>query len=612
MEARQLLAVLRRRAWFIARCALALGVVVGVLSYLRTPNYEATAQVLLRPNDPTESLDQTNVQPITGIDTARYVNSQADIAQSPAVAAAAAPDVPGGMSAGDLLTHVSVGADANSYVLSIHGESTDPAQATAIADAFAHKYIDNRREFAVANLQSALDDIARQLRSLQQQIARYDVQIAAQGSSGATSGAPATGITAPTDPASSNAPTVPSSAPTAPVDPNATPATAHQDLLAARYAAEVQYQTLFAKQQDLSVDKSLKRGEAELVSDAKTPSSPVSPKPFRDAVLGGVFGLLLGMGIAFTREQLDDKVKTAEELEELTGTPVLARAPIDSELADHPMTLAASAHPLGRFAESMRSLRTSLQFMGVDDPVRSVLVTSAVPGDGKTAIAANLAVVYAQAGFETVLVSADMRRPRVDAMFAEVDLSRGLSGMLTQLAAAHRRRCNGADPHVDVDPTVVEAVLREHMVETSIEHLAVLPAGLRAPNPAEVLGSRWMREVMAYLERTADVIIVDSSPALAVTDAVVLSTLVDGVVVVVPSGDISRNDVQRVVKTFASVDARVLGTVLNRCSDVGSQYYYGYQASVTKPPRRRRVGTSHAESSPDGAPEFESVSRGSR
>src|SRR6476620_3561685 len=114
MEATQLLAMLRRRAWSIARFTLIAGIAFGIVSYLRTPTYRASAQVLLRPNDPNETLDQSNVQPVTGTDSGRYANSQAAIVQSPAVAADAAPNVPGGWSANELLRHLSVGVDPNS------------------------------------------------------------------------------------------------------------------------------------------------------------------------------------------------------------------------------------------------------------------------------------------------------------------------------------------------------------------------------------------------------------------------------------------------------------------------------------------------------------------
>ena len=178
---------------------------------------------------------------------------------------------------------------------------------------------------------------------------------------------------------------------------------------------------------------------------------------------------------------------------------MLAQIPLDADLAAHPEALAASVRPVGQFAESIRSLRTSLQFMGVDEPVRSVMVTSAVPGDGKTAVAANLGVVYAQAGLTTVLVSADMRRPRLDSMFPEIELGPGLSGMLTEIAAAYRQQRHdthngngaggGAETIGRVDDATMAALVSGHLVPTNVPNLSVLPAGLRAPNPAEVLGS---------------------------------------------------------------------------------------------------------------------------
>jgi Mrp family chromosome partitioning ATPase len=605
MEATQLIAMLRRRAWSIVRFTVLAGLAVGIVSYLRTPSYRASAQVLLRPNDPSEtSPDNSNAtQPVTGTDSGRYANSEAAIVQSPAVAEAAAPNVPGGWSADTLLKHLSVGVDPNSNVLTIHCTSTDPTQAQQCADKVAQAYLANRTQYQVSTLQQAITSLQSNLTTLQQQINSYTRQIG-DGSGDASS------ITGPSSPTSTPA-TTPSTAPTSPATggPTATGNTDDQTLLDARFAAETQYQATFAQLQSLQVDKSLKRGDAELVSDAKLPDSPIAPKPLRDGALGAIVGLLLGAGLSFLREQLDDKVHNGEELELLTGVPVLTQVPLDPDVAAHPEAIGASTRPLGQFAESIRTLRTSLQFMGVDEPVRSVMITSAVPGDGKTAIAANLGVVYAQAGLNTVLLSADMRRPRLDSMFPEIELGPGLSGMLTELAATYRQRRhasggNGATAETigRVDDATMEAVMREHLVPTSVPNLSVLPAGLRAPNPAEVLGSRWMREVMAYLGRAYDIVVIDSSPALAVTDSVVLSTLVDGVVLVVPSNEISRGDVQRAIKTFEAVDTRVLGTVLNRSSDVARQYYYyGYHARPVdgKPAWRRRERARRGADAPD-------------
>ncbi|HEY3833286.1 MAG TPA: Wzz/FepE/Etk N-terminal domain-containing protein [Acidimicrobiia bacterium] len=603
MEATQLIAMLRRRAWSIVRFTLIAGVAVGVVSYLRTPVYRASAQVLLRPNDPSETLGtSSDTQPVTGTDSGRYANSEAAIVQSPAVADAAAPNVAGGWSPTTLLDHLSVSVDPNSNVLTIDCTSTDPTQAQQCADKVADAYLTNRTQYQVATLEKAISGLQSSLTALEQQINTYTKQIGDGGGDAVPSA-----ITGPNNPTSSPA-TTPSTAPKSPAQggPTASGDTSDQTLLDARFAAETQYQQTFTQLQSLQVEKTLQRGDAELVSDAKLPQTPISPKPFRDAALGAIVGLLLGVGVSFLREQLDDKVHNAEELERLAGVPVLAQIPLDADVAAHPETLAASARPVGQFAESIRSLRTSLQFMGVDEPVRSVMVTSAVPGDGKTAVAANLGAVYAQAGLTTVLVSADMRRPRLDSMFREIELGPGLSGMLTEIAATYRQQRHGqtngygngngavsgaGDTIGLIDDAVMEPLVRAHLVPTEVPNLSVLPAGLRAPNPAEVLGSRWMREVMAYLGRVFDVIVIDSSPTLAVTDAVVLSTLVDGVVLVVPSNEVSRGDVQRAIKTLDAVDARVLGTVLNRSSDVARQYYYyGYHArpADVKPAWRRK------------------------
>jgi non-specific protein-tyrosine kinase len=570
MELRTYLEILRRRRWLLVSATMVVALLAGVTSALRTPMYRADAQVLLRPNDPSEQLDATNANtPVANAD--RYLSAQLDIIKSEAVARAAATEVPGATV--ELLAQVSAGQSGATDIVRISATDPDPARATKVANAFAKAYIENRRVYAVAGLERATAEIDAKLRELQNRIGELDGQIEADHTAQERASAKKKPAAAP-PPVAATPPVPGAPQVTAPVtvEDKFTP-TDDQALSAARYAAAVQYETLYARQQELLVEKSLKRGEAELISEAKTPGSPASPRPKRDALMGGILGLLLGLGITFLREQLDERLRTREEAETATGLPVLAELPFDDESSREPDAVASMLRPSGALAEATRGLRTSLTFLGVDEPVRRVVVTSSVPGEGKSLVAANLAIAYAQAGMRTILVSADLRRSRTNTMFSVPPDAMGLSEVIAGLAEfLTRTSSNGRSRPGSALDEVLTGVLRP----TSVFGLFLLPAGKVPPNPAELLGSQKAAEVFDALLTRADVIVIDTPPVLAVTDAAVLAPRADGVVVVASAGETHRGALARSVATLTGTRARVLGVVFNKVDRAGSGYGYGY------------------------------------
>ncbi len=530
MEPQQILSMLRRRGWLILCWTLALGAIVGVVSdAIQTPVYESGAQVLLRPNDPTQSLSPPAANQT---DPTRYAGAQVAIIRSLAVARGASAGIRGHPSPAALLGHVRVVTSSTSSILTIVGSAEQPAQAQAIANAFANAYVANRRGRALSNLRSAIDDITHRLDVLQTQMTAATTK-------------------------------------------------------AERDAAAQQYQSLFSKREELNVNVELTRGDAELVGEAGLPSAPVSPKPKRDAALGATAGLLIGLGIELLRLKFGDKVRTAEELEQITTHQVLAELPEDS-------TVSSAATPdlkrASAFSEALRTLRTSLQFLGMEHPVRRIVVSSASPGEGKTTVAAHLAVAYAAAGLVTVLVSGDLRRPQVENLFGAPRTALGLSTLLATTDLYASSAPNGEGELLE-DMRAARRLrlaefLRAQTVNTAINNLTVLPGGPPPPNPAELLGSSRMFEILDLLEAQADIVIIDTPPALVVTDAVVLARIADGVLIVAAAAQTRRRDLKRLVGLYDSLDVPVLGTVLNRArSGRRSASYYEYYAA----PKRRAV-----------------------
>jgi len=293
-----------------------------------------------------------------------------------------------------------------------------------------------------------------------------------------------------------------------------------------------------------------------IVDPAVPPAQPSSPRVLLNTLIAGIVGLLLALALAFVIEHLDDTLKSPEDVEAVAGLPTLGAITKmrGGKQQGEMYRLAPLLYHQGPVAESYRSLRTSIEFAAVDAPVRTLLVTSAVPGEGKTTTAANVAVVFAQAGRRTILLDADFRKPGVHRMF-NLSNTHGLSSML---------RSDDATAH-DVAQ------------ETELAELRVITTGPLPPNPAELLGSQRMRTVLGRLAELADLVVIDSAPVQAVTDAVVLSSFSDGTLLVIDAGRTHRGAVLRAREALAHAGARVIGVALNRMSPRSSgRYQYDY------------------------------------
>lgn len=269
------------------------------------------------------------------------------------------------------------------------------------------------------------------------------------------------------------------------------------------------------------------------LENATVPGSPVSPSLRLNLALGALAGLVVAYGYVFLRRATNVKVHTLSDLAAASGAGSLGRVPRTDVRGKKAQDIEAIT------GEAFRRLRTNLRFASVDREVRSVVITSANQGEGKSTVAASLAKVLAESGQGTVLIDGDLRRPRIGKLF-DLDDRTGLSEVLSgQIALAEAIRA------------------------TSTPGLYVLPAGRIPPNPSEMLGSETMRQIIAELSRE-QFVIVDAPPLLPVTDAAVVSTRVDGVLLIADAGQTRKDDVVAARATLDQVHARVLGTVLNR------------------------------------------------
>ena len=304
--------------------------------------------------------------------------------------------------------------------------------------------------------------------------------------------------------------------------------------------------------------------KVSMVKEATTDDTPVSPQPLRNLGLGLVLGLLLGFGLAMVRHLLDTTVRTNEDVEEITEEPMVGAVHYDPRAGKEPLIV--ESDPSSPRSEAFRSLRTNLMFVNAATHPRTILVTSSIPGEGKSTTIANLALTLTQSGSRVCLVEADLRRPRL-MEYLHLEGSAGLTDVLIERAS-------------------IDDVLQPY----GSDGLEVLGAGAIPPNPSELLASEAMSRVLTALSARFDYVLIDTPPVLPVTDAVVLSTKVDGVIVLVGTTIVRKEQLEATLNSINAVDNTVLGLVLNRVGHKTSggygAGYYGYYEPETHPTSR--------------------------
>jgi capsular exopolysaccharide synthesis family protein len=302
---------------------------------------------------------------------------------------------------------------------------------------------------------------------------------------------------------------------------------------------------------------------------ASAPLEPSAPNAKLNVALGLLVGLALGFGIAVLRQVLDTRIRTVEDIRAVTQASVMTVMTHDDDAVQHPLIVQSNPH--SPRAEAFRRLRTNLQFLDVADRLESIVVTSALPSEGKSTVAINLAITLADAGSRVALVDADLRRPSV----AEYMGIEGRVGLTTVL--------------------IGQAKL-EHVIQPwGGGNLHVLPSGQVPPNPSEMVGSHAMGWVLGELVKEFDVVVVDAPPLLPVTDAAILARLAGGALVVAGANRLHRAELSEALEGLDAVGARVLGLVLNHLARKQSDAY-AYYGVETRDPKRRRSASEKRRS----------------
>jgi len=519
MELRDYWFLLRKWFWLVILGALLAGGLAFVVSRNMTPVYQASTTLLVTPGS-TQALDNYS----SLIASERLAQTYAELLRSGPVLQETQRRLESlkGESAtvGDPASEFSVLAQPvrDTQLLRVSVSGTDPDLITTAANTLVQVFIEWQAEIQQARYSDSKANLTDEMELLQASIQEIEGKIRTLQSEGESA------------------------------DQNEL--IRLQDQLA-QYRNS--YSALLNSYSNIGLAEANSGATVTVISPATRPSVPIRPQTMKNTLLAVAVGAMLGIGLAFLIEYLDDTVKAPDDLQ-IAGLSVVGVVQrVNPQGKSGAPNVFAMSQSRSLAVEAYRTLRTNLQFSSLDRPLRSLVVTSAVATEGKTTTAANLAVVMAQAGKRVVLVDADLRRPSAHKLFG---LSNG-TGLTIALVE---------------EPSALNGILQG----TDIENLRVLSAGPVPPNPQELLGSQRMEELLHKLEEVADIVVLDTPPTLVVADANVLAARADGVLLVVNTGHTRRAAVQRAAEGLRQVGANLLGGVLNMV-DTGagrSSYYY--------------------------------------
>jgi Mrp family chromosome partitioning ATPase/capsular polysaccharide biosynthesis protein len=520
---RDYVAVITRRWWIIVLVVVVATASAYYFSYRQPKQYSADATIIYK-----QQLDLAN--PLNGSSTDavgldREMASINDLLASPKMQTrtrANLADARVSTSAKYTVTaeqHANAtganGVASTSNVVVFTGDSTSPALAAAGANAAAHAFVD-------WNAQLQVDQISKAIPVLEGQLADYQ-----------------------------------------------TPAS----------KLSTDYIMLKQRLQDLQILKATAKGNYQILAPASVPLEPYAPNPLRSAILGLGVGLFAGIGLAFLLEQFDTRVRKPDDIAAALHQPILGRIPRISSKLLGDSALVTMRHPEGPVAEAFRMVRTNLEFMAVDNEIRSMLVTSCMKGEGKSVAVANLAISMALAGKKVVVVDADMRRPRQHKLFG-LENERGLSTVATG-----RDDLMKSMVRVDVSPVqdgVGAAKAAANGADFSawahgpeaLSRIYVLPSGPIPPNPGEIVASRRFQAIIESLESEADLVIVDTPAMLAVGDTSTIAGAVDGAIFLVDLKRIKKPQLYTAADQLFRLPVKMLGAVVRMYGTRSSHYYY--------------------------------------
>jgi succinoglycan biosynthesis transport protein ExoP len=492
VELRDYLNVMRSRSRIVILAVVVVTLTVLAVSLLQSPAYQGEARVFIGDTDAGAAILGSKSGDSGG--TERSSQTQVELMTSQPVLEKAIRSLKLQTTPKALRKKLTVKAVGQTNVITITATDGNPERAAVTANAVANAYVQWSRETKRESINAAADEVQVRLDAAKAEI--LDVSRRIQGA-GRTEG-----------------------------------------LAAELTIATAKYSALSQKLEDLRVNEDLAVGSGRVTTSAAADPNPVSPKPVRNGILAIALGLIVGVGLAFLLESMDDTIKSMQQAEELYGAPVLGNIPGTNSAQPQQRTLSIVDDPGGPAAEAYRVLRNNLNFVNFQNNIKTLLITSSVPAEGKSTVAANLAMALVNSGAKVALVNSDLRRPATGEFF-DVHNRVGLSDVL-------------------LGGIVLEAALQRPVGP----NLLVLNSGTMPPNPSELIGSEQMAELLSSLQELSDWVILDSPPLLAASDASALVQWSDAVLMVAHGGVSTRRAAEAGREMLEKVGARTVGVVL--------------------------------------------------
>ncbi len=502
IDLKHVIATLRERWWIVVGCAVLAAVVAFAYFYTREPLYQATAKVMRESTNLDQALFGARVFDTN--DQERALRTGAALVKTDTVAKMVKQQLGTPRSPGQLLDMLSVSPSTVTDMMSITAVSPDPAEASQVANAFAEQFILFRQASDRATLSAAREKIAAELSGM-----------------------------------------------------------SDEELDSERG------RTLLQKYEELGILESMQTGGFALVQSAGVPSSSFYPRFIWSSGIAGIAGIILGLALAFLLQHLDKRIKDDEALEAAIGAPILAKIPRVGR--QWKRRKHGSGEGVIGFSDSgtllleaFRSLRSNLQFFELDKPLKTLMITSALPREGKSVTTVNLALALALSGSRVVIVEADLRKPRLHTYLGvnpELGLSNYLAGT-AQLAAVTQALQSDRFLPVSHGRTQSGSAKPNHNGSSAASHFACISSGPLPPNPAELLGSSQMAALLTHLAGVADYVLVDVPPVLAVSDALVLAPHMDGVLITARLFSTTHDGAREMRNALGRTGARVIGVVV--------------------------------------------------
>ena len=517
LDLRQYFSLFMHWSWLILLAALVAGTASFFISKSMIPIYESSTTVLVNAAPATKATDYSSVL-LSGQLTTTY--SQMMVNDS--VLSQVVVQIGLVNQLGDIKKWITVTPVRNTQLIQVTVKTTDPSFSAKIANAVVTVFAAQIQEIESRRFSQSKVTLEAQLAEVDKQITTYSTQ-------------------------AGKALTI-----------------EEKDRLDAKVTQYRQiYSNLVVSYEQLRLSEAQSVSSVVQVESATPNLTPVSPKVMQNMLLAALVGLLLAAGVLVAREALDDTIKTPDDISRKFHLPVLGVINHHTPKTDTPITISEPRSPT---AEAYRTLRTNVNYTSVDQPLQTLMITSAEPGEGKSTTVANLGVVMAQNGKKVIITDCDLRHPQIHSYFGLAN-HQGLSSLF-----AHSPE-----------------ILKSTRQLTLVDNLTVVTTGSLPPNPAELMGSKKMQSILEAMCQSADVTLIDTPPILVVTDAAVLAQLVDGVLLVVRPGKTRINALRQTLEQLHKVNARVLGIVLNNVATTGNTYGYhkyyrnnaAYQSSIS-------------------------------